>query len=194
MDHTEWVYVLTNPAMPNIVKIGMTTRTVETRAKELSNDTAVPKPFSIAFRVEVKKGFAGQVEKQVHRKLSKKRPNNGREFFEVSVAEAKQAIEEVCGQTGASYNPPLAHSSDNRKARHHKTCNPKKSIKKAAITSGHASKKEAGIDRQEAETKKPQANIRPASSKKKSRLSFWVWLISIYIIFKLTLIIVRHNS
>ena len=38
------VYVLTNPAMPNMVKIGKTTRDVELRLADLYS-TGVPLPF-----------------------------------------------------------------------------------------------------------------------------------------------------
>ena len=40
------VYVLTNPAMPNMVKIGKTTRDVELRLADLYS-TGVPLPFAL---------------------------------------------------------------------------------------------------------------------------------------------------
>ena len=42
-----WVYVLSNEFMPGIYKIGMTTTSPATRAKELSSATGVPAPFKI---------------------------------------------------------------------------------------------------------------------------------------------------
>ena len=39
------VYILTNEAMPDLIKIGCTTRTAEERAQELYT-TEVPHPFS----------------------------------------------------------------------------------------------------------------------------------------------------
>lgn len=41
-----YVYVLSNPCMPGIVKIGKTTRSVEDRANELYQ-TGVPEPFKV---------------------------------------------------------------------------------------------------------------------------------------------------
>ena len=42
------VYVLTNPAMPNMVKIGKTTRDVELRLADLYS-TGVPLPFECEY-------------------------------------------------------------------------------------------------------------------------------------------------
>ena len=52
------VYVLTNPAMPNMVKIGKTTRDVELRLADLYS-TGVPLPFECEYAAKVK-----DVEKQ----------------------------------------------------------------------------------------------------------------------------------
>jgi hypothetical protein len=41
----EIVYVLTNEAMPGLVKIGLTTDSVEARLTQLSSHTGVPLPF-----------------------------------------------------------------------------------------------------------------------------------------------------
>lgn len=40
----EYVYVLTNPAMPEYVKVGRTNN-IERRIKDLSKDTSVPLPY-----------------------------------------------------------------------------------------------------------------------------------------------------
>jgi hypothetical protein len=42
-----YVYLLSNPAMPGLVKIGQTTRTVKERVAELSAHTGVAAPFVI---------------------------------------------------------------------------------------------------------------------------------------------------
>jgi hypothetical protein len=42
-----WVYTLTNPAMPRLVKIGLTTKTPKERAAELTAATGVPMPFKV---------------------------------------------------------------------------------------------------------------------------------------------------
>ncbi len=48
-----YVYVLTNPAIPGLVKIGRTSRTPAIRAAELSEPTGVPCPFEVAYALYV---------------------------------------------------------------------------------------------------------------------------------------------
>ncbi|MGA9865426.1 MAG: GIY-YIG nuclease family protein [Acetobacteraceae bacterium] len=86
-----WVYVLTNPAMPGRVKIGCTSRTPEVRAARLSDKTAVPEPFAVAWAAAVTDHRA--VESIVHDRLGRCRPNANREFFTCDVATARREIE-----------------------------------------------------------------------------------------------------
>jgi hypothetical protein len=75
------VYVLTNPAMPGLVKIGMTTQfEVEARMKQLFG-TGVPVPFDCAFACQVKD--AHEVEKALHFAFGNVRINPNREFFKI---------------------------------------------------------------------------------------------------------------
>jgi hypothetical protein len=81
MEEAGYVYCLTNPSMPGLVKIGMTTNDPEERAAELSSATGVPTPF----RVEVCKKVWRPKEKEhaIHELLSVLgyRLNEKREFF-----------------------------------------------------------------------------------------------------------------
>lgn len=75
------VYVLTNPAMPGLVKIGKTTQLeVEERMKQLYS-TGVPVPFDCAFACKVKD--ATDVEKALHLAFGMTRVNPNREFFKL---------------------------------------------------------------------------------------------------------------
>lgn len=75
------VYVLTNPAMPGLVKIGKTTQLeVEERMKQLYS-TGVPVPFDCAFACKVKD--ASEVEKALHLAFGMTRINSNREFFKL---------------------------------------------------------------------------------------------------------------
>lgn len=75
------VYVLTNPAMPGLVKIGKTTQLeVEDRMKQLYG-TGVPVPFDCAFACQVKD--ATEVEKALHFAFGNGRINPNREFFRI---------------------------------------------------------------------------------------------------------------
>ncbi|WP_449106780.1 GIY-YIG nuclease family protein [Pseudomonas mohnii] len=47
------IYVLKNETMPGLVKIGLTTDTVESRISNLSSSTGVPLPFECHFAAEI---------------------------------------------------------------------------------------------------------------------------------------------
>ena len=81
------VYVLTNPAMPGIVKIGKTSRgSINARLNELYS-TGVPVPFECAFAGRVVD--ESKVEKAFHLAFGPYRLNPKREFFQI---EPEQAI------------------------------------------------------------------------------------------------------
>lgn len=89
------VYILTNSAMPGLVKIGYTDIDPYERAKQLSA-TNVPTPFKIYGYVTVNK--PKEVEKAVHKKLSKFRKSKSREFFKIKPEEAVKILENVSGK------------------------------------------------------------------------------------------------
>ena len=96
-----WVYCLSNPSMPELVKIGMTERTPEERAKELST-TGVPTPFVIEFAKKVKN--PAQKEATLHALLEKyaERMNARREFFRTTPDVVRQffdLMDDVDGST-----------------------------------------------------------------------------------------------
>lgn len=84
-----WLYLLTNPAMPGLVKIGMTTRSPEERAQELAS-TGVPLPFHVAAAWAVDDVRAA--ERDAHAALARYRVNDAREWFRLSVPEAMRAL------------------------------------------------------------------------------------------------------
>lgn len=73
------VYVLSNPAFENYVKIGRTID-LEQRLKQLDN-TSVPLPFRCVFAIEV--DDANSVERLVHQTFADVRVRSTREFFEI---------------------------------------------------------------------------------------------------------------
>ena len=75
------VYVLTNPAMPDLVKIGHTSQSIEKRMRDL-DDTGVPVPFECVAAWEFEN--AAKIEKTLHRAFADRRVRKTREFFEVS--------------------------------------------------------------------------------------------------------------
>jgi hypothetical protein len=81
------VYVLTNPAMPGLVKIGKTARdSVDARLNELYS-TGVPVPFECVFAGKIED--EDKVERAFHTAFGPYRINPKREFFQI---EPEQAI------------------------------------------------------------------------------------------------------
>ncbi len=75
------VYVLTNPAMPGLVKIGRTTHDdPQVRLSQLYT-TGVPVPFDIVYACRVSN--SREVEKALHVAFAPQRVNPRREFFEI---------------------------------------------------------------------------------------------------------------
>ena len=80
------VYVLTNPAFPNLVKIGITTRDeVQVRMAELYT-TGVPLPFKCVYAGKVDN--PKKVEVALHHAFSNTRVNPSREFFDIDESQA----------------------------------------------------------------------------------------------------------
>lgn len=95
------VYLLTNPAMPGLVKIGKTSRnTLDIRLGELYS-TGVPLPFECSYAAKVKD--ENVVERAFHQAFAPNRINQKREFFEIEPEQAialltLMAIEDVTPQ------------------------------------------------------------------------------------------------
>ncbi len=91
------VYVLTNPSMPGMVKIGKTTRDVSFRLADLYS-TGVPLPFECEYAALVKD--VDETEKAFHIAFHPNRVNPRREFFNIKSEQAiillkQMAIEDV---------------------------------------------------------------------------------------------------
>lgn len=82
-----YVYILTNQAMPGLVKVGMTLGDVEARAAQL-HTTGVPMPFEI-YECLLCPDAVG-AEAQVHSSMPDLRVNNSREFFKCDASFAAQ--------------------------------------------------------------------------------------------------------
>jgi hypothetical protein len=81
MNDNNIIYVLSNEAMPGLVKIGKTTQhSVDTRISQLYS-TGVPYPFKCEYAVEVINCHL--VEKSLHTAFRHNRVNPNREFFAI---------------------------------------------------------------------------------------------------------------
>lgn len=92
------VYILLNPTMPGYLKIGMTTRTPEERAREISQATGVPIPYTVAFAEEVVD--CSEAERLIHARLNKYRVNAGREFFHLPLRDAIRELSDIADTVG----------------------------------------------------------------------------------------------
>ena len=88
-----FVYVLINPAMPGLVKVGFSRASPEERARQLRT-TGVPIDFVVAFSVRVSR--PAEVERRIHGRLHAQRVAGDREFFRVSAECACRIAREEC--------------------------------------------------------------------------------------------------
>ena len=85
-----FIYIMSNPAFPDRVKIGKSKKDPTTdRVSEL-NQTGVPEPFKVEYYAFVED--EDYLEQRVHSYFNTKRPNKNREFFSVGCAEAIDTI------------------------------------------------------------------------------------------------------
>jgi len=75
-----WVYVITNRAMPGLVKVGFSTKYPDMRAKELDH-TGSPHPYQVEYEMLIEEPF--HIEQKTHKRLSSKR--EGKEWFKCSI-------------------------------------------------------------------------------------------------------------
>ncbi len=95
MEPKEIVYVLSNSAMPGILKIGKTTKADVTLRMNQLYTTGVPVPFECAYAAEV--DDSTEVESALHIAFGPSRINPKREFFKLD-AEQAIAILKILGQ------------------------------------------------------------------------------------------------
>jgi S-DNA-T family DNA segregation ATPase FtsK/SpoIIIE len=92
---SEFIYVLENPSMPGLVKIGRTDRSVSERANELSSATGVPTGFAVVRHWAVTDSV--EAERIIHERLSDYRVAENREFFQMDAEDATDIIESILG-------------------------------------------------------------------------------------------------
>ena len=92
-----YIYCFSNPCMPGILKVGITTRTPEERVKELFT-TGVPLPFKIEFAKSVKdpKGKESSLHLLLDQYTARVYPR--REFFRVSPEEVRKFFDLMDGE------------------------------------------------------------------------------------------------
>ena len=89
------VYILTNQAMPGIIKIGITDNPIEQRMKELDK-TSTPLPFECYFAKKVSDNKF--IESKMHEAFDSFRIRQNREFFRMDPNAAKAALDMTEGE------------------------------------------------------------------------------------------------
>ncbi|WP_280265764.1 GIY-YIG nuclease family protein [Nocardia wallacei] len=89
---TGFVYVLSNPTMPGLVKIGMTERLIADRACELQS-TGVALPFTVEYAMMT--SYPKDVEKVTHKILTDHRVAPNREYFRIPISAGRAAVQEA---------------------------------------------------------------------------------------------------
>jgi ribosomal protein L37AE/L43A len=85
-----WVYIISNPAMPGLIKVGHSTKDPELRAREL-NHTGSPHSYIVEYEMLIEEPF--RVEQQVHKALVSCR--EGKEWFRCLAEEAVAVVQRV---------------------------------------------------------------------------------------------------
>jgi hypothetical protein len=90
-----FIYVLVNPGLPGICKIGYTKKTVYDRCREINSSTGVITPWYPVFTYKCPNGPL--LEKEIHKNLESfgKRVNLRREGFQIESSEAIKLIEKL---------------------------------------------------------------------------------------------------
>ena len=89
-----FIYIMSNPAHPDIQKIGQTFKDPEERRKELSS-TGVLEEFELEYRA-LSEDYES-LEREIHKSLSLLRYRKEREFFTISIPEAINKVREIAG-------------------------------------------------------------------------------------------------
>ncbi len=92
-----WVYIVSNPSMSGLLKIGKTTTSVKQRLNELSRPPGVPTPFELEISIKVRD--CDMDETLAHKALAEYRVEK-KEFFKVSV---DTAVAEILPAIGDDY-------------------------------------------------------------------------------------------
>lgn len=90
-----YIYIFSNPTMPDLFKIGQTTRTPQDRITEISSTTGVAENFVIEAYFPSER--PSEDEGKIHDYLSDKRHNKSREFFSGSFLEMYKVCSAVTG-------------------------------------------------------------------------------------------------
>jgi len=94
-NHPHYIYILVNPSVPGICKIGFTTTTVYQRVKEINSATGVITPWYPVFSYKCPDGRMLEQEIHEYLMLHGMRINDRREGFAIDSDSARAIIEKL---------------------------------------------------------------------------------------------------
>ena len=133
------VYVLTNPAMPGLVKIGKTTQLeIDARLRQLYG-TGVPVPFDCEYACHVRD--AGEVERALHLAFGGSRVNPNREFFKIEPERVIAVlrllkVDDITNRVEASIESDVSQADKQSAQELKRTRRPRMNFGKLGIPSG----------------------------------------------------------
>ena len=91
----QWIYILSNETMPGLVKVGFTKNKPSERVKQINAATGVALDFSVEWAYPCFN--AHDLEKEIHVYLENNgfRVNKKKEFFNITVEQARSVIERI---------------------------------------------------------------------------------------------------
>lgn len=101
-DYEGFIYILNNPSLEGMVKIGATTKDPNDKCRELSSNPSIPTQFNIVYYLSSINPF--KVVGIVHTILDEYRVNKSRDFFKVDVAQTVNLIEDIEKMLSTNYN------------------------------------------------------------------------------------------
>ncbi len=129
-----YIYVLINPSMKGLLKIGKTKRPPEERAVELSKGTGVPSEYVVAFDEFVID--CDLVERLIHKELAQYRISKDREFFKIPLKIAINSISKIVTnfQIAKEAQENESKSSDDYKVNRLHDSTPEKTAQKSSFS------------------------------------------------------------
>lgn len=140
-----FIYILSNPSMSNIYKVGLTTNSVRQRIQEL-NSTGVPKSFELVKKYEIREEKLLSVERLAHRKLKSNELHHGKEFFEGNINLIKVAVEDAIFELTGETAVDLVGEASKRKAAHDRKIQEEREFQK--LVQERLAKENQAIDEQ----------------------------------------------
>lgn len=102
--------------MPDLLKIGMTERSPDDRAREISQGTGVPAPFIVAYYEEVPD--CREAEVLLHTEFAEYRTNEKREFFHLPLKDAIDVMRALAVRLRAQHQTETTEDAASHEIRH----------------------------------------------------------------------------